>query len=95
MKVPVLLKSLRSMNQPGVVLKTSHTQYEATTSTSLVAQQGTLTISLRCHRRIGQLMPVAGESSLLIPGAKAFSSLAAQPLHHRLNGYKLNYYEQR
>jgi hypothetical protein len=40
-------------------------------------------------------MQAVGESSLLIHGVKAFFSQAVQPLHHRLNGYRLNYYEQR
>jgi hypothetical protein len=95
MKVRVLLKLRRSMNRPGVDLKTSRTQCEATTSTSLVVLLVTLTISQRCHPRIGQLMQVVGESSQLIPGAKDFSLQVVQPLHHRLNGYRLNYCEQR
>jgi hypothetical protein len=40
-------------------------------------------------------MQVVGESSLLIHGAKDFSLQVVQPLHHRLNGYRLNYCEQR
>jgi hypothetical protein len=95
MKVQVLLKSQRSMNRPGVALKTSHTQYAAITSTSLVVRLDTLTISLRCHPHIGQRTQAVGESSLLIHGVKAFFSQAVQPLHHRLNGYRLNYCEQR
>jgi hypothetical protein len=94
-KVQVLLKSQRSMSQRGVASKTSRTQYEAITSTSRVARLATLTISPRCHRHIGQLMPVVGESSLLIRGAKGFSSQAAHLLRLKLNGYKPNYCAQR
>jgi hypothetical protein len=83
------------MNQHGAVSKTSHTRFEETTSTSLVAQQATSTISLRCHLHIGQPMQVVGESLLSIPGAKAFSSQAARLLRLKHNGYKLNYYEQK
>jgi hypothetical protein len=83
------------MNRPGVDLKTSRTQCEATTSTSQVVQQDTLTISQRCHPRIGQLMQVVGESSQLIPGARDFSLQVVQPLHHRLNGYRPNFYAQK
>jgi hypothetical protein len=40
-------------------------------------------------------MQVVGESSQLIPGAKDFSLQVVQPLHHRLNGYRPNFYAQK
>jgi hypothetical protein len=83
------------MNRLGVDLKTSRTQCGGITSTSLVVLLVTSTISQRCHPRIGQLMQVVGESSQLIPGAKDFSLQVVQPLHHRLNGYRPNFYAQK
>jgi hypothetical protein len=83
------------MNRLGDVSKTSHTQCGGITSTSLVVLLVTSTISLKCHLRTGQQMQVVGESSLLIHGAKDFSLQVVQPLHHRLNGYRPNFYAQK